>query len=292
MTEIEDIFNILKTGSPAEIREAKKTVKKMWHKDTEIFDKNADFILGLIKDFDLIADNIHKTAIISGMSLCFLSLADDYFEEFKNFIIKNLQNTDGRIREAALDTSDWLYSSLTSRAEPFVYPEGTPLIEKQKSEQIIAIKQYIDLVAEIENLTDHKYNDPNDNSEYINEMKPSISKSLHKIWERLTSSCVYRRIIEKSRPIPFDILMKRKEIEHELSEMLEGNKSDFDLEDIKEIIYNEDGTDDMTEIIRIFDNGGEEGEMQNVLDIVSDAWNYFPHRCLSGLCLQEKILGL
>ena len=37
------------------------------------------------------------------------------------------------------------------------------------------------------------------------------------------------------------ILERRKEIEKELLEMLKETKSDFGLDDIKKIIYNEDG---------------------------------------------------
>lgn len=291
MTEIEKQFNFLKSGSPVEMKEAKKTIKKLWHKNTKIFNENIDFILEIIKDFDSIADNTHKAAVISGLSLAHLSLADEYFEELKKFIVKNLQNTDGRIREAASDVSSWLYISLSDRANPFVYPEGMPLNEKQKERQVIATKQYIDFVYELETLMD-KYPAPDDKTEYIDEMKPSINKSLQKVWSKITNARVYPKILERTRPIPIDIFIKRKEIEKELTEMLEANQSDFDLEDIKEIIFDEDGTDDMTKIIRIFDDGGRTGEIENILDIVSDAWNYFPHRCLDGFCPQEKMLGL
>lgn len=45
------------------------------------------------------------------------------------------------------------------------------------------------------------------------------------------------------------IIRRRKEIEKELLEMLKETKSDFGLEDIKEIIYNENGQDSLTDII-------------------------------------------
>lgn len=51
------------------------------------------------------------------------------------------------------------------------------------------------------------------------------------------------------------ILEKRKEVEKELLELLKETKSDFGLEDIKEIIYNEDGQDDLTKVIAMFDQG-------------------------------------
>jgi predicted house-cleaning noncanonical NTP pyrophosphatase (MazG superfamily) len=86
------------------------------------------------------------------------------------------------------------------------------------------------------------------------------------------------------------ILIRRKEIEEELLEMLEESGSDFDLGDIKEIIYNEESQDDLTEIVAMFDNGQNLDEMNTILETINDAWNYFPHKLLGGLSPAEKIL--
>jgi len=91
-------------------------------------------------------------------------------------------------------------------------------------------------------------------------------------------------------PTKKQILERRKEIEKELLKMLKETKSDFGLDDIKEIIYNEDGQDSLTDVIAMFDTGQDAVELQNVLELVNDAWNYFPHKCLNGLCPMEKIL--
>ena len=84
--------------------------------------------------------------------------------------------------------------------------------------------------------------------------------------------------------------MKRKEIERELEEMLKETKGDFGLGDIKDIIYNEEESDVMMRIVAMFDTGQGTVELQDVLDVVSDAWNYFPHKALGGLCPQGKVL--
>ncbi len=55
------------------------------------------------------------------------------------------------------------------------------------------------------------------------------------------------------------IVEKRKEIEKELLEMLKDTRSDFGLDDIKEIIYNEDGRDGLTDIIAMFDTVARSG---------------------------------
>ncbi len=86
------------------------------------------------------------------------------------------------------------------------------------------------------------------------------------------------------------ILQRRKEIEEELLEMLKETGSDFGLEDIRDIIYNEEGSDDLTDIISMFDNGENFNELENILEVVNDAWNYFPHKVLNGLSPAEKAL--
>ena len=89
-----------------------------------------------------------------------------------------------------------------------------------------------------------------------------------------------------------EILQRRKEIEQELVDLLEKTGSDFDLEDIKEIIYNENGQDSLTDIIAMFDNGQDVAELENVLELVNEAWNYFPHKILAGLSPVEKTAGI
>jgi hypothetical protein len=86
------------------------------------------------------------------------------------------------------------------------------------------------------------------------------------------------------------ILERRGEIEKELTEMLEETNSDFDLDDIKEIIYNEESQDDLSDVVMMFDNGQGLGDMSTILETINDAWNYFPHKLLDGLSPAEKIL--
>lgn len=86
------------------------------------------------------------------------------------------------------------------------------------------------------------------------------------------------------------ILEKRKEIEQELVGMLIEIKSPFSLEHIKDIIFHEEDNDDMQKVIAIFDQGGDVSELSNILELVSDAWNYFPHEALNGLSPAEKLL--
>jgi hypothetical protein len=86
------------------------------------------------------------------------------------------------------------------------------------------------------------------------------------------------------------ILERRKEIEQELVDMLKETESDFTLDHVRDAIFHEEGNDDMMKVMAMFDRGGDASELSNVLELVTDAWNYFPHKVLNGLSPAEKLL--
>lgn len=79
-----------------------------------------------------------------------------------------------------------------------------------------------------------------------------------------------------------EIIEKRKEIERGLGDFLKETGSDFTLEDIRETIYGEEETDDFTDLIAMFDMGQGAEKLQTITELLSDAWNYFPHKILGG----------
>lgn len=86
------------------------------------------------------------------------------------------------------------------------------------------------------------------------------------------------------------ILKKRKEIEDAIAKLLKETESEFRLEDIKSAIYNENDVNDLNRIIFSFDKGQNIDELNRIIQIINDAWNYFPHQCLKGFCPFEKVL--
>jgi len=86
------------------------------------------------------------------------------------------------------------------------------------------------------------------------------------------------------------IIERRKEIERELVDMLKETESDFSLQHVKDAIFHEEDSDDMMKVVAMFDRGGGASELENILELVSDAWNYFPHQALNGLSPAEKLL--
>ena len=89
--------------------------------------------------------------------------------------------------------------------------------------------------------------------------------------------------------VPEDILKKRKEIEDEITELLQTHKSDFTLEDVKTGIYHERSTEDFQRLISMFDDGIAGVELGDILEVINDAWNFFPHKFLHGRCPEEML---
>lgn len=79
-----------------------------------------------------------------------------------------------------------------------------------------------------------------------------------------------------------EILEFRGELEKDIEDFLEEIESVFSLEDVQAMIFEEEETDDMTNILAMFDDGGGVADFGNALDLVIDAWNYFPHKTLNG----------
>ena len=86
------------------------------------------------------------------------------------------------------------------------------------------------------------------------------------------------------------ILDRRKEIEQELVDMLKETESDFTLDHVRDVIFREEDNNDMMKVVAMFDRGGDASELSNVLELVTDAWNYFPHEILGGISPAEKVL--
>src|SRR3990167_11385637 len=86
------------------------------------------------------------------------------------------------------------------------------------------------------------------------------------------------------------ILERRKEIEQELTDMLKETESDFTLDHVRDAIFHEEDNDDTMKVVAMLDRGGDASELSNVLELVTDAWDYFPHKALDGISPAEKLL--
>lgn len=282
--KLEQIFSILKNGNQEEVKVVKKTLDKLWHDNSNRFKKHAIIALGQMKEFDSIKNVKNQEAFVSGLSLFFLVLSDTHFKELKNFVLKVICHPNGHVREQIRKTADWMYISLSSRIHPFVWPSGKKLTQKQIIEREEAKNEFAEYLNELEQLMD-KYGDKSHNRvKYISSLKPSVYKSLQLLWSDLTRSGLEKDL----HTPPAAILAERERIERDLSALIKKTKSDISLKEIQDIIYEETDFEDYNDVIRRFDMGSPY-ELQNAIELLNDAWNYFPHRVLNGLCPAEIV---
>jgi hypothetical protein len=79
-----------------------------------------------------------------------------------------------------------------------------------------------------------------------------------------------------------------------LEQLLQDIDSSMTIDDVKRLIF-EFGRDDfrtyLTAVLSTLDSDVDEIE-ESELQVVQDAWNYFPHRFLDGRCPAELLMEL
>ena len=70
--------------------------------------------------------------------------------------------------------------------------------------------------------------------------------------------------------------------------------SEATVEDMKQLIFEHDGRTHPSEffvgLIELF--RADEADVDSLLPVIQDAWNYFPHRSLGGRCPAEVMVDL
>lgn len=65
---------------------------------------------------------------------------------------------------------------------------------------------------------------------------------------------------------------------------------DLEIDKFRFFVVDEEDNDDMMHAVAMFDRGGDASELENALELITDAWNYFPHKILKGPSPAEKVL--
>lgn len=222
--------------------------------------------------------------------LYFLHDRDDRPDFLFPWLFQLLQHGNGNVRHAAVRMMEHELGTLTYHTR---FPgERSPFIglSPESADQILRA-----LRVNLEELAGRSWKQAYEKFKYIDELPSGTYKSTRLILECLDDYC------REAAPWPMSgltevepmekILKRRAEIEQELTEALKEAGSDFSLAHIIDAIYNEEGSDDVMKIVAMFDRGGDTMELENVLGLITEAWNYFPHKTLDGISPAEQILN-
>jgi hypothetical protein len=84
---------------------------------------------------------------------------------------------------------------------------------------------------------------------------------------------------------------RRTVTEARLSRLLERTRSDATLDDVRSLIFFESNvrhpSEYFADIIALFPPAGSAIDIDALLPVIQDAWNYFPHLSLQGRCPAE-----
>lgn len=306
-THLKSLIQTIKIASPAEVKLAQKQIEKFWH---NFYIPNREegrvafrLFLEELKTFEQIKDIDHQAYFISTLKWPLRAIGEENFENWAGFLLSYIQHPSGKIRQAVIHASEYLISSIIvglrhGEKEKKLTPDIKESVKKNKM-------RFGAFVMEVENLIDQYQRPRFKKYKYVSSLPTGVYKSLNKlITEVLLRSEYYEKLYQnllnelRAKRKDFaspkitmaDILKKQEEMENALADLVETTGSVLKIENIKNIIYNENGQDSMREIVANFDKGQDIDELNKILCIITDAWNYWPHKKLNGLSPAEKSL--
>jgi len=283
-----ELFNTILNADKEVSRKAAREVRKLVYGsgESEKYERIALIIENAPAEYVKIIEDWRQENFVMAISVMyFLHNRENQPDFLFPWLFQLLQHKNGNIRHSAVRMIEHELGALTCHirfpGEKISRRELSP----EQADQII-----FGLRTNLNNLAASSWKDSYRKFKYIDRLPSGTYKSIQLILSVLDDYCSEVNDNQGRVETKEQILERRKEIEQELLEMLKEAKSDFGLDDVKKIIYNEDGQNSLTDIIAMFDAGQGAAEFQNMLELVNDAWNYFPHEILGGISPAEKLL--
>ena len=305
MATIKECFDTILRGDKNNSRLAARGVRKLVYSSSaagrEKYEQIAALIESAPENYARIFEDWRQENFVMAISVIyFLHDKENQTDFLFPWLFQLLQHPNGYIRHAAVKMISHEIGPLTVHIR---FPGDKSILEDSlEPEQADNI--LYSLFASLNGLLAVLWQPKYKRYKYIDSLPPSPYKSVQMILAELQDSCgkeYINRLTGNGAKHPGvhsnmavetkeQILQRCREIEQEFTDMFKETKSDFGLADIKDAIYNEEETDEMMKVVAMFDTGQDAAELQDVLELVNDAWNYFPHKIIGGLSPVEKLL--
>lgn len=312
-SHIKKLINIIKSGSRDEVKVAQKQVEKFWH-DVYIPNRKEGRLafcvfLDELKSFDQIKDVDHQAYFLNTIKWPLWSTGEKNFEEWADFLLTNIQHPSGKIRQAIIRSASYLVADLRlDMRDDFDIVKNKGL-KRDEIKKIIENNQsrFGYFVLAVDGLIDKYYETKFNRYKYVSSLPVGVYKSLNiLITEELLRSDYYKKIYNdflnklrakrkecvSPRLTSEELANGRLNVEIQILALIKTSKSNLTIEDLKNLVYNENGQNCLNQIILKFDCGQDIEELNRVAQIITDAWNYWPHKRLDGFSPVEMISKL
>lgn len=285
MNSFSEIFYTILTGDEDASRKAARGIRKLVYSSHGDYKELKALVNNAPTEYAKITDPFRQVNFVMAVSVMyFLHDKQNQPDFLFPWLFQLLQHDNGNVRHAAV-------RMIENELGPLTYHIRFPGEGRSRSdinpEQ--AGRILFGLQTNLNNLSQSSWKPAYDKYKYVNDLPSGTHKSVQLILGTLEEYCndVQKPILPEPSN---DILKERERIEQEINKLLKQTKSHFTLDHVKDVIYHEDGQDALTDAVAMFDNGQGGIELQNVLDVLNDAWNYFPHKIIGGLSPAEKLL--
>lgn len=190
--QLKTYIKIVKTGSRSEVKAAQKAIELFWHKfyipHREAGKAALTIFVHEIQQFDSILNIDHQVSFINVLKWPFMTLGEEYWNEWSDFVLRLIQHPSGKIRQAILHAADYLLMDLI-----FTVHDKSEKHEREKQ-----LKYFGEFVDKVYNLID-SYAEPRfKRYKYVSSFPPGVYKSLQRLMtEVLLRSEHYELIYEE-----------------------------------------------------------------------------------------------
>lgn len=139
--KLQNLINIVKNGSSIDVKSAQKQIEKIWHETCRQEDEERELVFGVfleeLKSFSQIKDVDHQAFFINILKWPLYFLGSKYFFEWANFMLEQIQNESGKIRQAVIKASDYLMIDLKLDTERYNFLVKSKKLDKIAIENMV-----------------------------------------------------------------------------------------------------------------------------------------------------------